>query len=110
MRTAQRRDRSSARQGLRLVAAGRRWDAVRVPTRQGEALVDALGTRCGDVIRDGPGYLFLITPGTGDLITTPDVTVYGRSRHVLIPAGDHTAPPGPHWVRPAFHLALEEVQ
>jgi len=87
------------RMRLTLTAAGHKWDALRVSAPLGEQLIAALDFRCGDVMRDGHTRLFLIPPGTGDFVTAPGVAVYGRGRHLLIPAMDLTVPPGPHWVR-----------
>lgn len=85
--------------GVTFAPAGRRWDAVRVSGPLGDRLIAALGTRCGDVIRDDRTYLFLVPPSTGERFVTDGVVVYGPGRHVLLPKKHRVGPPGPYWMR-----------
>ncbi|MFE2375235.1 hypothetical protein [Streptomyces sp. NPDC059398] len=84
-----------------LVATGTCWDAVRVSTRFGRAVIDRLGDQCGAVIADGYGQVlyWLIKPGSADAWTLPShmVGVLGSSAYVAVPPVGRTSGSGLHW-------------
>lgn len=98
---------------ITLARAGELWDAVRVSTAVGMQVMAKLGEACGSVVSDDRSMWFFVQPGEGRGMVMPGVTAYLGGAHVLIPADDVTAPPGPHWARtaaqrctPAAHLLL----
>ncbi|MGW7517830.1 hypothetical protein ACWGJ2_19805 [Streptomyces sp. NPDC054796] len=91
--------------GEGLVAAGRWWDAVQMPSYLGERVLTRLGQRSGPVIRDPYAHYlhWLVVPGSAEPWRLPGsslVRVLGRGCWVMVPPGGCTRSPGPHWTRP----------
>ncbi|MFR0357255.1 hypothetical protein [Streptomyces sediminimaris] len=102
-----------------LTAAGRWWDAVRVPLDLGSHAMRHLGDETGAVITDGYGRIlyWLILPGSAADWRLPSVQVLGPGSHVVVPPPHRTTGPGLHWSvppsrdrectgAPALHSAL----
>lgn len=74
---------------VELVAAGRAWDAVRVPSRIGLAVIERLGDDSGAVIQDASGGIlyWLVRPGAADDWELPQlfVEICGDASYVAVP-------------------------
>ncbi|MGW8948838.1 hypothetical protein [Streptomyces sp. NPDC055709] len=81
------------------MAAGRTWDAVRVPRNVGLTALSILGSRSGAVLED-PGALVLywfIPAGAAANWAVTDTRALGAGSFVVIPPPRRTQGPGPHW-------------
>ncbi|MFI9585388.1 hypothetical protein ACIHCQ_26830 [Streptomyces sp. NPDC052236] len=74
-----------------LTAAGRMWDAVRVPARIGLRVTERLADSSGAVIQDGWGGLlyWLVRPRAADDwgLPKPCVEIRGEGTYVAVPPG-----------------------
>lgn len=92
---------------IRVVPAGRWWDAIVLPQALGLDALQVLddGTqRCpGPVIWDTsppkPRLYFLVPVGTADTWTGPG-EAHGRTTFIGIPGPTTLEPPSPHWLCP----------
>ena len=83
-----------------LLPLGRVWDAVKVPRRQGLAVVES-GIE-GPVIYDPAGQFvfFLVPPGTYVMWQLEGTSCLGDACWLSTPVPEVTHPPGPHWLQP----------
>lgn len=82
-----------------IAAAGRDWDAVRVPRSVGLGALSILGGRSGAVLED-PSAITLywfIPPGASKEWDVPNTRTLERDAHIVIPPARRTCGPGPHW-------------
>ncbi|MFB8023528.1 hypothetical protein ACFC36_33700 [Streptomyces rubiginosohelvolus] len=82
----------------RIVAAGRDWDAVRTDRFLGLQAVDRLGAAAGPVIVEPARMYFLVPPGSTRAWRLAGSKGLGVNDHVVLPAADRSAPPGPYWL------------
>lgn len=79
---------------VELVAAGRAWDAVRVPTRIGLGALTRIGDDSGAVIQDtaAGGLVWLVRPGAADTwkLPQPFMHIHGARHYVWVPPVDRT--------------------
>jgi len=108
--------------GTRIVAAGRDWDAVRMPRFIGLQTLNALKAPPGAIaVEPGARSLyFFVPPGTTRTWHLPQSTALGETNHVVLPPDGKELPPGPYWLisplrgrlhtdTDALHTALEIV-
>ncbi|WP_326615160.1 hypothetical protein OG949_40450 (plasmid) [Streptomyces scopuliridis] len=105
----------------RIVAAGRRWDAVRVPRFIGLQALNRIQGQEGAVIMDRDRAMyFLVPPRTTTGWSIQQSAALGETNYVVLPANEKTTPPGPYWLIPptrgrlhtetaALHAALQTV-
>ncbi|WP_405794770.1 hypothetical protein [Streptomyces sp. NBC_01506] len=78
-----------ARSGVQLTAAGKSWDAVRVPARYARGMLDRLGGTSGAVIEDLSSQCryWLVRPGTADewRLSPMYVSILGENAYVAVP-------------------------
>lgn len=86
------------------IPAGVWWDAIRVPQSAGKRALEVLrgeSGRPGPVIADPEGakpcLYFLVPAGTAERWGTPGTRALGRNCFLVVPGGDRTQGPGPHW-------------
>jgi len=86
---------------VELVAAGRSWDAVRVPSSVGARVLERLGEDSGAVIEDGYGAIlyWLVRPGAADAWDLPQayVGILGVASYVAVPPVRRIEGPGVRW-------------
>ena len=84
---------------IRLVPAGRWWDAVKVPRAVGDFALKLLALDTGAVIEDAfSAHLYWLVPvdsATGWRL--PYVTVLGAACYLAVPPGHRTEGLGVHW-------------
>ncbi|MFF5086276.1 hypothetical protein [Streptomyces niveus] len=111
---------------IELTAAGKSWDAVRVPIRYARGMLDRLGREGGAVIEDlySQCLYWLVRPGSADGwgLSPLYVTILGESTYVAIPPVGRTEGYRLQWAVPptatryltpadALHDALDhEIQ
>ncbi|MEU5298947.1 hypothetical protein [Streptomyces umbrinus] len=88
--------------GTWITAAGRNWDAVRLPRELG---LDAFNSVTGPLgaVAMAPGtrgMYFLVPPGTTRTWELPQTVALGKASHIALPPSDRKRPPGPYWLIP----------
>ncbi|MGC5401720.1 hypothetical protein ACPXCP_39025 [Streptomyces sp. DT20] len=107
--------------GIRLVAAGKDWDAVRVSRFLGLQVLERLGSAAGPVLVDPVArtMYFLVPAGSTCTWDVPQTQPLGETAHVVVPPQARQSPPGLFWLvssqRPlasaaALRQALLDVQ
>lgn len=82
-----------------LVAAGKEWDAIRVPEQVGVRALEILGGRSGAVIEDPRGRVFywFVPTGTAAEWSVAGTRALGDHCHVSVPPDRKVAGYGPRW-------------
>ncbi|WPB92689.1 hypothetical protein [Streptomyces malaysiensis] len=109
---------------VRMLPAGRWWDAVQAPRALGEHALRLLGDATGAVIDDpgGKRLVWLVEPGAADrwdMGWLPGIELRGSATFIHVPGVDRTEGPGVHWcvplapgrylTEPAFLLAVLQM-
>jgi hypothetical protein len=106
----------------RIAAAGKTWDAVRVPRFIGLQALNVIQGQQGAIVMDprDRAMYFLVPPGTTADWSLAQSTALGETNYVVLPADDKEIPPGPFWLVPprrgrlhtdtgALRIALQTV-
>ncbi|MQY11496.1 hypothetical protein SRB5_16150 [Streptomyces sp. RB5] len=92
-------DAARAEVAVDLVQAGVHWDAIKVATSLGEAVLDHLADKSGAVIDDGRHLYWLIRPEAAEELQLPGAEVLSTATFVAVPAEYRLSRPGIHWRR-----------
>ncbi|WP_328698552.1 hypothetical protein [Streptomyces sp. NBC_00342] len=94
------RNRIAGPDGMRLVAAGKDWDAVRVSRFLGLQVLERLGSAAGPVLVDPVArtMYFLVPAGSTRAWDVPQTQPLGETAHVVVPPQARQSPPGPFWL------------
>lgn len=85
--------------GCEFLAAGRDWDAIRVPRTLGLDALDILGARSGAVVDDPrqPALYWFVAVGAAGLWEVDEARPLGAGNFVAVPPPRRTQGPGPYW-------------
>jgi hypothetical protein len=92
--------------GLRLVAAGVAWDAVKVQRHRGVRAIELLdepGAVAVDPAHPEPLLYFFVPAGSAAQWDVLDTQALGSNAYVVLPPDHAEAPPGPYWLIPLQH-------
>jgi hypothetical protein len=83
-------------------AAGRDWDAIRVPIHLARRTLEAASVESGAVLWDtwGGCMYWLVPVGTAVTWDVPHTRSCGDAHYVAIPSAGHRSGPGLHWLIP----------
>ncbi|MEU8623353.1 hypothetical protein [Streptomyces sp. NPDC048669] len=93
-------------------AAGRAWDAIRVPRSIGLGALSILGGRSGAVLEDpsAAALYWFIPQGSSADWDVPNTRTLEQDAHLVIPPARRTRGPGPHWrICPADGVWVTDV-
>lgn len=93
----------------RILPAGVKWDAVRVPRFMGLAVLDRMQSSPGSVIVDPQerALYFFVPKGATSSWDLAEVRLLRGGQFLVVPPSDRFLPPGPYWlVEPGHWLSL----
>ncbi|MDN0195129.1 hypothetical protein [Streptomyces sp. S.PNR 29] len=86
--------------GTCIAAAGKAWDAVKLPRVLGAAALSSLTGKPG-AVAVSPGnrsLYFLVRPGSATAWNLPPAVALSSASHIALPPPHRQQPPGPYWL------------